>query len=166
MVFLEQKSGQGAEKEQRPQAAQGQHHPEQPVHPEDPPGEQHGIGHPQQQYPRQKHDHRGPDAFELEGLVGVLGLEQVNELAPGDRQGVEDHHQQKDAPEVEQGLAHRSRGEHKVELLQVDGKDTGGKHGDELGEEHPQQQPHPQGEHPDAQGLQKEQQGHPAAVHP
>ena len=51
-----------------------------------------------------------------------------------------------------------------MKLRDADGEEPGGKHGDELGQEHPQQQAYAQRKHADEQGLQEQQGAHPSPV--
>ena len=165
LAQFQQEARQGPEKQQGPQAPQAQHHEEQGVDGQNPPPEQHGVGDGQQRGPRQEHDQGGPDAFELQVLVFPVGVEQVNELLPGDGEGVEEHHHQEDDPKIQCGLQDCLQGEDEVELCKGNLKEPGGEDRDKLREHHPQRQPRPQGKQADEQGFQQQQAGHQSAVH-
>ena len=165
LAYPQKEPGQGAKEEQGAQAAQADHHPEQRVHPQQAPGEEHGVGDGQQPRPRQKENHRHPQALGLELLIHPPGLHQIQEPAPGDGKGVAEHYQQEDKGEGQGRFPHGRQGDRESELRHGHGEEPGGEGGQAPGRQHPQPQACQQGQHPHAQGFQQEQAGHLPPLH-
>ena len=161
----QQEAGQGAEEQQGAQAAQADHHPEQGVHPQDAPGEQHGVGDGKQSRPGQEENHRQPQALAFQLLVHPLGLHQIDEPASGDGEGVVGHHQQEDSGEGQGGLAQGGQGDGEGEHGHGHGEQPGGECGQAPGRQHPQPQAHQQGQQAHARRLQQQEPGHLAPPH-
>ena len=121
--------------------------------------------HPHQGQEVEDGDHRHPPAALQVPLVAPGGLEHVQQRHPPDGPDVKQPRHQEAHREKGQGKAHRVRieGEGQLEGLAVAGQQQGG---NELGEDHPQEDPQPQGQQADAEGLGEEEPGHGAALHP
>ena len=165
LAQTQQETGQSPEEQQGTQAAQPDHYPEQFVHPQQAPGQQHGVGHGQQNAAHEKEHHRDAQAAHLQFLIDPPGPQQVDELPPGYGKCVVEHHQQEDGRKGQHRLADSRERDGKGKVGHGHRKQPRGKEGQGLGEHHTQRQPHRQRRQSNDGGLCQQQPGHLPALH-